>query len=251
MRSSAHFLAISSIAAMLVSTPRAVAQILNPIQTVQNLSPVQLAITSAINQTPDPPPPTSAQLNVVPFEFDPNGTYLVRGTWQMGIGCPDSEGCAGDPQDKRNEGLLLAKTGPTTTFAASGARLLGPAVKGVSLTELGYDIRKPDLSAGLRGSHCGAGAPRFNVVTTDGVTHFIGCNSPPAMQSVPTPGWLRLRWGAAQLATAFPPILPTDKVSSINIIFDEGQDAGPDNFGLAVLDNIDVNGSIAGKGPTT
>jgi hypothetical protein len=61
--------------------------------------------------------------------------------------------------------------------------------------------------------------------------------------------WIRLRWGAAELAAAFPPILSGNKVSSITIIFDEGTDTGPDNFGLAVLDNIDVNGTLTGKGP--
>jgi len=205
---------------------------------------------------PDPPPPTNAPLNVVPFEFDPDGTYLVRATWQTGIGCPQIQGCAGDPQDKRNEGLLLVKTGPTATNAAAGARLLGPAVKGVTLTQLGYDLRKPASTFDPRGSHCGAGAPRFNVVTSDGVNHFVGCNSPVPAQTVVAPGWIRLRWTADPMTgvlPAFPPIMPTDKVSSITIIFDEGQDApgGPDEFGLAVLDNIVVNNSIAGKGPTT
>jgi hypothetical protein len=38
-------------------------------------------------------------------------------------------------------------------------------------------------------------------------------------------------------------------VDSIEIIFDEGDDTCPDNFGLAVLDNIDVNGALVGKGP--
>jgi hypothetical protein len=36
---------------------------------------------------------------------------------------------------------------------------------------------------------------------------------------------------------------------SISIVFDEGQDTGPDFFGLAVLDNIDVSGSLVGRGP--
>jgi hypothetical protein len=37
----------------------------------------------------------------------------------------------------------------------------------------------------------------------------------------------------------------------LTIVFDEGQDTGgPDFFGLAVLDNIDVNGVLVGKGPT-
>jgi len=245
-RSFSHWLATSSVATIVITSP-----VVTSVAVAQNLSPVQIAITSAINSIADPPPPTSAPLNVVPFEFDPNGTYLVRATWQTGIGCPQSGGCAGDPQDNRNEGLLLVKTGLTTNFAAAGARLLGPAVKGVSLTQLGYDIRKPDSSVDPRGSHCGAGAPRFNVVTTDGVNHFLGCNSPPTVPTTPALGWIRLRWTSTQLTMAFPPIMPTDKVSSISIIFDEGQDAGPDNFGLAVLDNIVVNGSIAGKGPTT
>jgi hypothetical protein len=39
-------------------------------------------------------------------------------------------------------------------------------------------------------------------------------------------------------------------LESLSIVFDEGQDAsgGPDNFGLAVLDNIDVNGTMVGRG---
>jgi hypothetical protein len=38
-------------------------------------------------------------------------------------------------------------------------------------------------------------------------------------------------------------------VKSIEIIFDEGYDTGPDNFGAAILDNIDVNGVLVGRGP--
>jgi hypothetical protein len=150
--------------------------------------------------------------------------------------------------------LLLAKTGPTANFAAAGADLRN--VKGIKLTELGYDIRKPAYDAFLgepRGSHCGAGAPRFNVETVSGTTttnHFVGCSSPPASVAATGNGWVRLRWSAAQLAAAFPPITPADNtVRSIQIIFDEGQDTGPDNFGLAVLDNIDVNGQLVGQGP--
>ena len=40
----------------------------------------------------------------------------------------------------------------------------------------------------------------------------------------------------------------TGDVKSIQIVFDEGQDTGPDFFGLAVLDNIDVNGTLVGHG---
>jgi hypothetical protein len=40
-------------------------------------------------------------------------------------------------------------------------------------------------------------------------------------------------------------------VRRLSIVFDEGQDTGPDNFGLAVLDNIDVNGKLVGQGRGT
>src|SRR5439155_9843784 len=114
-------------------------------------------------------------------EFDPGHTHLVQGTWLEGIGCPtnatiflggpntttysDPACLMGDPNDKKVEGLLLAKTGPTANFAAAVARIEG--VKGEVLTELGWDIRKPEVSAGPRGSHCGAGAPRWNILTRD------------------------------------------------------------------------------------
>ena len=215
----------------------------------QNLSPVQIAISNAVHANADP------KFKVNPAEFDPNRTDLVRAQWLTGTGCPtgatavdffgnvsdvtDSACPTGDDKDKKNEGLLLVKTGPTTNFASATAGLKG--VKGIVLTELGYDIRS--------GGHCGSGAPRFNVVTTGGVNHFVGCASPPPAVMSASPSWKRLRWGPAQLVAAFPPILPTDVVESIEIIFDEGTDTGPDFSGLAVLDNIDVNGTLVGKGP--
>jgi hypothetical protein len=38
-------------------------------------------------------------------------------------------------------------------------------------------------------------------------------------------------------------------VQRIDIIMDEGSDTGPDFFGAAFLDNIDVNGTMVGRGP--
>lgn len=73
---------------------------------------------------------------------------------------------------------------------------------------------------------------------------------------MPGQGWIRLRWGGSAPPLAFPQAGggPVDisgfEVDSISIIFDEGQDTGPDNFGLAVLDNIDVNGTLVGRGAT-
>jgi len=213
-------------------------------------------------------PPDNDPIHVDPFQFDPFKTDLVRARWLRGTGCPtgatvndgssskpftDAACPTGDPKDNKNAGLLLVKTGPTTNFASAGAEVKG--VKGITLTELGYDIRKAPDAASPVGSHCGAGAPRFNVVTSDGTNHFIGCNSPVAtMVPSASTAWLRLRWTADQVTgcvPGFPPVCPTNVVQSIAIIFDEGQDAmgGPDMFGLAVLDNIDINGTLVGRGP--
>ncbi len=201
--------------------------------------------------------------------YDPAKTDLAQSGWIAGIGCPTGAGVSttggkkpdstytdpacttGDPRDHHNEGLLLAKTGPTANYASGVADLKD--VKGTVLTELGYDIRKPGSTADPRGSHCGAGAPRFDVTTSDGTTYFIGCNSPPPDSQTAGNGWLRLRWGSNGVLLAYGPNGSLTNISglrvrSIQIVFDEGQDTGPDNFGLAVLDNIDVNGTLVGKG---
>jgi hypothetical protein len=39
----------------------------------------------------------------------------------------------------------------------------------------------------------------------------------------------------------------TGTVLAIEIVFDEGQDILPDHFGLAVLDNININGTRVGR----
>jgi hypothetical protein len=207
---------------------------------------------------------------VKPQEYDPAHTNLVQAAWLNAIGCPsgasvatypsttvtgtftDTACAAGDPRDQHNEGLLLAKTGPTENNAAAIAQL--KKVSGITLTELGWDIRKEGSSADPRGSHCGAGAPRWDVQTTTNF-YFIGCNSPPPTTQTPSSsGWIRMRWGAAGTVFGFTPagtLEPvTGTVQSITIVFDEGQDAsgGPDQFGAAILDNIDVNGTMVGHG---
>jgi len=63
-----------------------------------------------------------------------------------------------------------------------------------------------------------------------------------------------VRWDGSSPLMACCPSGLTDitglKVKSISIVYDEGQDTGPDNFGIAVLDNIDVNSTLVGDGPT-
>src|SRR5438552_3804659 len=130
---------------------------------------------------------------VVPFDFDPFGTRLVEAEWEDGIGCPTNAKTApflpptfdtvgtgsytdpacttGDPNDKRNYGLLLVKTGPQNNDASAGAVIQG--VSGTVLKELGYDLRKPGAGTGVdtpgaqnygRVSHCYEAAPRLTIV---------------------------------------------------------------------------------------
>lgn len=193
------------------------------------------------------------------WEFDPFDSNLVESEWINHIGCPTGaksysfdgssttvvdEGCPVNGRGDGNvQGLLLAKTGPTTNYAAAGAKLAG--VSGLVVTELGYDIRKFGGYTSPYGSHCGAGAPRFNVVTDFGL-HFIGCASPPPVQVATGMGWTRLKWTTDQ---AFPPVPAGAEVRGIDIVFDEGQDpsGGPEQLGMAILDNINVNGTIVGR----
>lgn len=176
----------------------------------------------------------TASFRMRSFEFDPGNTNTVVGKWQHRLGEKDAFGNA-------RFGVLLSKNTTTSTFAAPGLSL----VKGIAhinntggLTELGYDIRM--------GGHCGAGAVRFNVTTADNVTHFIGCSTGTTTPG-PEAGWETKRWSAADLqdpTKTFPIIDPGSTIKAISVILDEGTDTGPDFTGLAILDNIDINGTL-------
>ena len=151
------------------------------------------------------PPPKPFDFEVKPWTYDPAHSNLVSSTWVDGLGCPtltntlvyDTNppyalipGTYGDPgcptgasEDKKNKGLLLSKTGPLYANASGGASL--DKVKGIILSELGYDVR----------GHCGGGAPRFDITTTTGKSYFLACTSPAPTSSVPGTDWTRLRWG--------------------------------------------------------
>jgi hypothetical protein len=164
-----------------------------------------------------------------PFEFDPGHTGIVAGDWVKHLGLPQDN-------DKNRFGLLLSKNGTTPTNASAGLVIHG--VKGLHLTELGFDVRN--------GGHCGAGAPRFNVVTNDGVTRFYGCVYGTHSPSTPAPGWQRVRFLTGVSYPGAPAITAGLTVDSISIDFDEGTDIAPDFSGMVVLDNIDVNGVLIG-----
>ena len=176
------------------------------------------------------------------------GSHIVTAAWLGGMGLPDNSGeNANDP----HRGLLLSKNGPTPDCSSAGATIKGLR-RQTTLTELGFDYRN--------GTHCGAGAPRFNITSTLGFTYFAGC---AAGTKTPAPQdpleWTRVR--ITEAAQVFPasPTAPVfafgpggTEVRSISILFDEGTDTtgveDPRGVGLAVIDNIDVNGQLIRSG---
>lgn len=178
------------------------------------------------------PTVVGATIQVVPGVFDPGHTGTVASLWVKHLGEPDPN----DPGDTDRFGLLLSKNTVTTTNASAGANVTN--VSGIHLTELGFDIRN--------GGNCGAGAPRFNVVTNDNVLHFVGCAAGTKTAATPEPGWTRVRMDPTNPAQAFPPVSPTQTVKSMQIIFDEGTDTSPTFSGDAIIDNVDVNTFLVG-----
>lgn len=175
---------------------------------------------------------------VNPHIFDPNGLFEAQAEWEEGLGCIGDAGCPdGDSFDHNHWGLLLAKSGATQDDVA--AFVTTTVAHGSAPLEFGYDIRN--------GSHCGAGAPRFNVVTNDGVTHFIGCDSPPPTSTIVGAAWTRMRWGDETNNVpppAFPSFLPGNTIVSVQMVFDEGIDEGT---GEAIIDNVEVDGVEVGR----
>lgn len=121
--------------------------------------------------------------------------------------------------------LLLAKSAPTTDCSSAGATVNG--VSGITLTELNFDVN----------GYCGAGAPRFNVVTSDNVTHFFGCVY--GTHTTLANGWTHVVFTPGQ---GLPAIAPGTTVQSINLVQDEQ--------GTTHLDNISINDQVIG-GPAT
>lgn len=172
-------------------------------------------------------------LRVDPWVFNPGDVPGIESAWEPFSGHGHS-----DPA------LVMLKLQPTAVDAAAGASVEG--ADGEVLTELGYDV--------FDGGHCGAGAPRFDVVADNGKLYFFGCNGygthTPAPDKPTT--FTRVRFGDADA-------VPQDGVYdwpgfghvtlvSIDLVFDEGPDDGPDFTGFTAVDNIDVNGELVGRG---
>ena len=169
-----------------------------------------------------------ATLRALPYAYDPAGTNSVAASWIDGTGAASTI-----PADSRAQGLLLSKTSAASDQTQAGVVISN--ADGITLTELGYDIRN--------GGQCTAKSPRFVVVTSDDVVHKIGCSTGTAQPS-PATGWKRLRFDPSSPAQTAPAITPGTKVKSIHLVLDDGPETGAS---AVVLDNINVNGTFIGK----
>ena len=83
-----------------------------------------------------------------------------------------------------------------------------------------------------------------------------GCtNTAPLTALQDSPQWSRATFFTADPAQSFPPIPPGARIRSITLIVDEGTDSSslqdPEGIGLAVVDNIDINGQLITRGTGT
>jgi hypothetical protein len=169
-------------------------------------------------------------LRAWPYAYDPASSNTVAATWMDGTGAASA---ATTTTDTRNQGLLLSKTSAASNQAQAGVVIRD--VEGITLTELGYDIRQ--------GGQCTTKSPRFVVVTSDDVVHKIGCATGTA-QTAPAAGWKRLRFDPANPAQTVPAISPGTKVETIHLVLDDGPETGSS---IVVLDNININGKFIGQ----
>jgi hypothetical protein len=212
---------------------------------------IGLAVSSTIRAKDD-----DNKLSAVPETFvgeagdcgpsSPAGSRIVTSAWLGGTGLPDDGSSPNTPSNDPHNGLLLSKNGPTPDCSAAGAVIKG--AEGILVTTtfaLGFDYRN--------GGHCGAGAPRFNIVTDDSVFHFGGgcANGSPSAAPQDPVQWTRVRIAASNAGQMFPPLMPGTHITSLEIIFDEGTDTAnndTEGVGLAVIDNIFINGTYITSG---
>lgn len=175
-----------------------------------------------------------------PFEFvgtaaqcgGPAGTDTVTAKW---------DGSTGAPQPS----IFLQKLGATSNCAAAGVDIIS-SLEGQpvgNVTELNFEYKN--------GGHCGGGAPRFNLELNGSSNAFLGCNNVVGTPST-TPGWTHVEFTAAQIQAAVVAAggSPTDTLTDLYIIFDEGTDTPTPGAGTVNIDNISVNGAVVGS-PTS
>jgi len=136
--------------------------------------------------------------------------------------------------DRLNRGLVLSKAASAPADTLAGAHIQN--VTGMNLTELGFYLRTV--------VPCGPDSPQFLVVTTDGQMHWVGgCTPTTTTPPSPAPtGWLHLQFDPAKAGIS-------TGVQSISLVIGKG--TTPATGSIAVIDNIEINGVLVGKGTSS
>jgi len=173
-----------------------------------------------------------AGLKLRPGSFGPN----TEGAWKSKQGRPDSRGNA-------RFALFLQKNTLTAEFVAAYAvvdNIEGTPVS--ELTGLSWEHRTD--------GHCGAGAPRWNLVVEDpgGISHtvFLGCATADHLEPTGDPNWMKDAYDATAIQAALlaAGVDPGATITQLYVLFDEGTDTATGGLitaaGFVYLDNITV-----------
>ncbi len=164
--------------------------------------------------------------SVLPFSFDPGAKSTADATWLDGYGVPVQT-----KKDPTSQGLVVRRNPSAPKTAIAGAALRGAA--GSQLSQLSFDMRSD--------SECSTQAPQFVVVTADEIVHKASCAS-GTMQALSVSGWRRVTIDPANPGQLSPAVAPGMVVKTIALVMDS-----PIGTGMAVLDNINVNGRYIGR----
>ena len=194
---------------------------------------------------------TTTTIYAEPYVTDPTWSGAVYAGWMNHMGAP-----TGNPTSPFDPGLELSKnaTAPAGTQAGANIKNLQPGSP--IPTELGYDYRE--------GSVCTNTSPRIEIVASISGKHVLGgCGTVTpttptivigtSTTPVPVLGWKRVRVNMSPTALPAMGFVGGDTITSITLVQDQGPDpaVSGSSGGLAVIDNIDINGTFAGKGSSS
>jgi len=195
---------------------------------------VTLNVTSCVSNCGG----TGTTIYAAPYVYDPSSSGTLAAQWVDRLGVP-----TGNLLFPVDPALVLSKNATAPAGSIAGAYIRNSTG---SLTELGFDYRE--------GGQCTTTSPHFVVVTSLSGTHVVGgCSkgtiTAPMIGTTPVVGWKRVRFTLTDPLQISPALLPGDTITSITLVLDQGPGTDPAAAGgLVVIDNIDINGTLVGRG---
>lgn len=162
-------------------------------------------------------PASATAFTASPWAYACGATHYGNPATATAAGCVEGGGTAEAAYTAGT--LTLSKNGATSQDLAAGATIGGLVTLSAASWDLGPE------------SYCGAGAPRLNVTTKDGKTHFFGCAANNH------DGHVSLDLSAAGDGSGNGGVGPQDEVTEIDIVQDEQ--------GTAILQNLSFSGTAA------